>query len=159
LWPVVVMDCVGLAWVAAIWWFKQLSYRARVINFLCVIFMVGVGLMLVVGSVSQIYLVAVPVLAAVLLGMWPALTALGISALTIFLLSAAGLARLHAADTVGWIVAVIITVNYLFVGAIITLSCSILLQRLARSLDDLRVFADSLQQGKNDAVRLNAGCA
>ncbi|MET0857462.1 MAG: diguanylate cyclase, partial [Telluria sp.] len=156
LWPVVVMDGVALAWVAAIWWFERLSYRARVINFLGVIFTVGIGLMLVVGSVSQIYLVAVPVLAAVLIGMWPALTALGISALAIFLLSAMGVAKLHAADTVGWVQALIITVNYLFIGAIITLSCSILLQRLARSLDDLGLFADSLQQGKNELSVLNA---
>jgi diguanylate cyclase (GGDEF)-like protein/PAS domain S-box-containing protein len=50
----------------------------------------------------------------------------------------------------------IITLNYLFIGAIINLSCSVLLQRLATSLADLRTYADSLQQGKNELHALNA---
>jgi diguanylate cyclase (GGDEF)-like protein/PAS domain S-box-containing protein len=158
LWPVLAMDAVALAWVTGIWWFKRLAYRTRVLNFLLIIFIVGVGLMMTVGPISQIYLVSGPVLAAVLLGTGPALAALGVSALTIFVLSAAGLAKLHVPGMpdYGLMPSAIITVNYLFLGAIITLSCSVLLQRLARSLDDLRTFADSLQEGKNELSALNA---
>jgi diguanylate cyclase (GGDEF)-like protein/PAS domain S-box-containing protein len=158
MWPVVVMDAVALGWVTAVWWFRRVAYKVRVLNFLAIIFLIGVGLMLTVGPVSQIYLVAAPVLAAVLLGMTPALWALVGTALTIFALSFAGFAKLHVAGMQAYSLmpALIITVNYLFIGAIITVSCAILLQRLARSLDDLRMFADSLQQGKNELHALNA---
>jgi diguanylate cyclase (GGDEF)-like protein/PAS domain S-box-containing protein len=157
MWPVVVMDCVALGWLASIWWFKQIAYRTRVVNFLATIFLVGVGLMMTVGAISQMYLVAAPVLAAVLLGLWPALAVLGITAITIFTLSIGGFANLHVAGVPqGLLPSLIITINYLFIGAAITLSCAILLQRLARSLDDLRVFADSLQKGKNELAALNA---
>jgi diguanylate cyclase (GGDEF)-like protein/PAS domain S-box-containing protein len=127
------------------------------VNFLATIFLVGVGLMMTVGAISQMYLVAAPVLAAVLLGLWPALAVLGITAITIFTLSIGGFANLHVAGVPqGLLPSLIITINYLFIGAAITLSCAILLQRLARSLDDLRVFADSLQKGKNELAALNA---
>lgn len=157
-WEVLVMDSVALGWALALWWFKRVSYKIRVLNFLAIIFMIGVGLMLTVGPISQIYLISAPVLAAVLLGMWPAMAALGISALTIFVLSYAGFTNLHVTGMpdYGLMPALTVTLNYLFMGSIITVSCAILLQRLARSLDDLHLFADSLQDGKNELHALNA---
>ena len=161
LWPVLVMDAVALCWLTAIWRCKRLRYKVRVRNLLAMFFMVGVGLMLAVGPVSQIYLLAVPVLAALLLGMTPALWALGASALAIFGLTLAGVDKLHPVSVGGLpgqelLQSLILTMNYLFIGAVLTVSCAVLLQRLARSLDDLRVFADSLQQGKNALHALNA---
>jgi diguanylate cyclase (GGDEF)-like protein/PAS domain S-box-containing protein len=158
LWPVVVMDAVALGWLAAVWWFRRVRYTIRVLNFLAIISMIGIGLMTTVGPVSQIYLFSVPLLAALLLGTAPALWALGASALTIFILSFAGYAKLHIAGMpdYAFLPSLMITINYLFIGAIITMSCSILLQRLAKSLEDLRMVADSLQQGKNELHSLNA---
>ncbi len=157
MWPVVAMDTVALVWITALWWFKRVAYKTRVLNFLAIVYMIGVGLMVTVGPVSQIYLIAAPVLAAVLLGMAPALFTLGASALAILVLSYAGYANLHipGMPEYGLMPSLIITVNYLFLGAIITISCSVLLQRLARSLADSRLFADSLQKGKNDLHALN----
>ncbi|MDB5934592.1 MAG: diguanylate cyclase [Massilia sp.] len=158
LWPVVVMDLVALTWLAALWWFKQIAYRTRVFNFLAIVYMIGVGLMITVGPVSQIYLFAVPLLAAALLGTRPALLALAATALTIFWLSYAGYAKLHIAGMPEYALmpSLLITLNYLLIGSLITMSCSILLQRLARSLEDLGIFAESLQQGKNELHALNA---
>lgn len=157
MWPVVVMDAVALAWVAALWWFKRVAYKTRVLNFLAIVYMIGVGLMVTVGPVSQIYLIAAPILAAILLGMAPALWTLAASALAILVLSYAGYANLHipGMPEYGFMSSLIITVNYLFLGCLITISCSVLLQRLARSLADLRLFADSLQKGKNELHALN----
>jgi diguanylate cyclase (GGDEF)-like protein/PAS domain S-box-containing protein len=158
LWPVLVMDGVALCWVIAIWWFKRVAYKVRVLLFLVMIFMIGVGLTLSVGPVSQIYLVAAPVLAAILLGMTPALWALAGSALTIFTLTQAGFGKLNIQGLADHTLlqSLIVTMNYLFIGAILTVSCALLLKRLARSLDDLRLFADSLQEGKNALQALNA---
>ena len=161
LWSVTVMDAVALGWLTAIWRCKRVRYTVRVLNFLAMIFMVGVGLMLAVGPVSQIYLVAAPVLAALLLGMAPALWVLAASALAIFGITLAGVDKLHPVSVGGLpgdelLQSLILTMNYLFIGATLTVSCAILLQRLVRSLDDLRRFADSLQQGKNALHALNA---
>jgi diguanylate cyclase (GGDEF)-like protein/PAS domain S-box-containing protein len=158
LWPVVVMDVVALTWLSALWWFKKIPYTIRVLNFLAIIYVIGVGLMMTVGPVSQIYLFSVPLLAATLLGMRSAMLCLGVSALTIFVLSYAGLAKMHMAGMPenGLLPSLMITLNYLFIGAIITASCSILLQRLERSLEDLRMFARSLQRGKDELHTLNA---
>jgi diguanylate cyclase (GGDEF)-like protein len=136
-------DAVALAWVAAVWWFKRLPYTVRVLNVLAIIFVLGVGLMVTVGSVSQIYLFSGPVLAAILLGTRPALWMLATSAGTVFLLSYTGLDGLHIAgmphDT--FAPSLVVALNYLFISSIITLSCSTLLQRLATSLDDLHRLA------------------
>jgi diguanylate cyclase (GGDEF)-like protein/PAS domain S-box-containing protein len=158
MWAVTIMDGGALAWMAGLWRLKRWNYTVRVVNFLAIIYLIGVGLMLTVGPVSQIYLVAAPVLAAVLLGVAPALWALGATALTIFGLSFAGFANLHVSGMAeyGLMPALVITINYLFIGAIMTVSSAILLQRLARSLGDLRMFSDSLQQGKDALHALNA---
>src|SRR5688500_15422883 len=76
MWQIAAMDIVALGWIFVLWWFKRIPYTLRVLNFLAVIFLVGVGLMLTVGPVSQIFLMAPPVLAVVLLGTRQALAAL-----------------------------------------------------------------------------------
>jgi diguanylate cyclase (GGDEF)-like protein/PAS domain S-box-containing protein len=158
LWPVALMDVLALAWGLAIWRFDRLPYQFRVLNFLAIVFMIGVGLMLTIGSISQIYLLTPPIMAAVLLGTRPALAALGVSALTILTLSATGLAKLYVQGMPehGLLPAMIVTINYLFIGTLLTMSCSTLLQRLARSLDDVRTFAGSLEAGRNELYVLNA---
>ncbi|MET0856032.1 MAG: EAL domain-containing protein [Telluria sp.] len=157
-WAMVGLDAGALAWIGLVWWFKQAPYTIRVLNFLAIVFVIGIGLMVSVGAVSQIYLFAAPMLAAVLLGTWPAIGALAASAFTVFGLSYWGYTELHLAGMPkqAFLPSLIITLNYLFIGAIMTLSCSVLLQRLAKSLADLRIYADSLQQGKTELFALNA---
>ncbi|MFL6672480.1 MAG: putative bifunctional diguanylate cyclase/phosphodiesterase [Massilia sp.] len=158
LWPVVAIDAVALGWVAALWCMKRLPYRVRVLNFLVIILVIGIALMLTIGPVSQVYLFSAPVLAAILLGTRPALGMLAASTCSLFLLSYMGYAELHVTGMPkGTLMpSVMIAANYLFVSAVITLSCSILLQRLASSLGDLHRFADSLQNGKDELHALNA---
>jgi diguanylate cyclase (GGDEF)-like protein/PAS domain S-box-containing protein len=157
-WGMVGLDAGAIAWIALLWKFKRMPYTIRVLNFLAIVFVIGIGLMVTVGPVSQIYLFSAPMLAAVLLGTWPAVGTLVASAFTIFGLSFLGYTKLHVAGMPEHAVlsSLIITLNYLFVGAIMTLSCSVLLQRLSKSLADLRIYADSLQQGKSELFALNA---
>ena len=72
LWPVAIMDTLAMVWLLVLWRMKRIPYRVRVLNFLVVLYLIGIGLMLTVGPVSQIYLMAPPVLAVVFLGLWPA---------------------------------------------------------------------------------------
>lgn len=99
-----------------------------------------------------------PVFAAVLLGMRPALYMLIVSALSMLALGLSGLARLDMdgfAGDDGWLT-VLATLNVLFVGAMIAVSGGALLQRLAKSLADLRLFATSLEDGKSALSAANA---
>jgi diguanylate cyclase (GGDEF)-like protein/PAS domain S-box-containing protein len=152
-WPMFCVDAVALCWLVGLWYFKTAAYLTRVLHFLAILLLVGTALNIHIGPVSQIYLFAVPMLAAVLLGTTPAMIGLGGTTLLVFGLSASGLAHLA---TYSIMPSIVIALNYLFIGSIITLSCSILLQRLAKSLEDVRAVAVSLQEGQDALHSLNA---
>jgi diguanylate cyclase (GGDEF)-like protein/PAS domain S-box-containing protein len=155
-WKIAAMDTVGLLWIFALWRMKRLPYRFRVLNFLGVLYMVAICLILEVGPISQNYLMAPPVLAAILLGTGPALAALALSAgilvtgLSHFLGEIADMGRGGGVNI--WA----LTLNFACVGALLALTCSTLLKGLSRSLDDVRGFASSLQNGQDALRALNA---
>jgi len=158
LWPVALMDSVALAWVTALWRLPRLSYTFRVLNFLAILYLIGIGLMLTVGPVSQIFLMALPVLGVVLLNMRWALGALVWSGASILVLGLTGYARLYVTGLEEYqlLPCLIVTLNYLFVGALITLTCGSLLQRLDNSMAELGRTADSLEEGHARLHELNA---
>jgi diguanylate cyclase (GGDEF)-like protein/PAS domain S-box-containing protein len=157
-WDIALVDTIALAWLLAIWCARQLSYRFRVFNFLAILYFVGVAMMVTIGPISQVYLLAPPVLAAVLLGTWPALVALALSGTGIGLLALTGHAKLYVSDLPGqdFVPTLVIVLNYLCIGLLLTLTCSVMLQRLSRSLADLRTFAGSLEQGRSALQAANA---
>jgi diguanylate cyclase (GGDEF)-like protein len=137
LWGVVVVDVIALAWLTALWRLQEVvSYPARAMQFLLITFAVGVALMLQVGPVAHTYLLAVPSLAALLVGLKPAIWLLLAGAVAIVLTgfapppdpAAMGLSD----DSV--LRAAIVALNYLFIAGILTMSCGVLLRHLARSL-------------------------
>jgi diguanylate cyclase (GGDEF)-like protein len=139
LWGVALVDTLALAWLAALWRLRNLvSFQARAVQFLLITFAVGVALMLEVGPVAQNYLLAVPCLAALLLGLRPAIWLLLAGALAIVLTSFAPApdpAALGPPDDAP-LRAAIVALNYLFIAGILTFSCGVLLRHLARSLDE-----------------------
>ena len=143
LWSIVVMDCVAMTWIGAILLLRRVSYTIRVVNFLVVAFLVGVGLMLTVGPVSQTYLMAVPVLAALLLGLWPAICFLLLAGLAVLLLSLEKTSPMNIAvlSDYGLPTATVLAVNFMFMTAVLTLCCAVLLQRLARSFSELHLHS------------------
>jgi diguanylate cyclase (GGDEF)-like protein/PAS domain S-box-containing protein len=157
-WPVALLDAAALAWLALLRWARCMSYRARVVQLIAIVLCTGAGLMVTVGAASQIYLVAAPVLAALLLSTGAAMSALAIGAALIFALARSGLGRVHLAGVAdgGLAQALLMAVNYAFVAGILTLSSAFLLQRLARSLTQLRGTAMSLEAGKLELVGVNA---
>ncbi len=156
VWTVAAMDGAALGWLFALWRLKRLPYTFRVLNFLAIIYMVAICLMLKVGPVSQNYLMAPPVMAAILLGTGPALTALAASAIILIL----GIGHFQSSlvdmghDPI--IVALLVALNFTCVGALLTLTCSTLLKGLSRSLDEVRGFAKSLESGKDALQAVNA---
>lgn len=157
LWVIAWIDVVALTWVLTLWKYPGWSYRVRTWNLLALIYLLGVWFLFLVGPVSQIYLMAFPVMAALLLGLRPALFALGVNAITLMTLGYLGNTDLHvpgfeSRPFVEWVV---ITLNFLFINTIITISCAVLLQQLERSLERQRVITGSLQQGQDDLQRVN----
>ena len=156
MWSIVAVDTLALAWIGVIWRWRGLSYTARVVNFLAVAFGVGIALLLKVGPVSQIYLMAVPVLAALLLGLRPALWTLALAGLAVMVLGFDANSRLHidGMPDSGFLKAAIISLNFMFMTAILTLSCAVLLRHLERSLDTLRALNAELSSTSADIHRL-----
>jgi diguanylate cyclase (GGDEF)-like protein/PAS domain S-box-containing protein len=140
LWSVAVIDAIALVWIVIIWRKRSLSFRIRAWHFLALLYLLGLSFLFTVGPASQIYLMAFPVMAALLLGLRPALFALALNALTLLGVGYLADADLHIVGFEGqpllkWIV---ITINFTFVDSLITLSCVVLLQGLEKSLERKR---------------------
>ena len=148
---VALMDTAALAWILAIWRMDHLAYRTRVLNFLAMLYIVGVGSMLAAGAIGLFYLLAAPALAAVLLGTRPAISGLALSAATLMVLGLTGQTDIpvghYAHDSLPSVL--ILTLNFTCVGGLITLSCGTLLKGLAGSLNDVRTSAASLEEGQS----------
>lgn len=99
-------------------------------------YLLGLTLLLTIGTTAQLYLMAVPVLTAILIGLRPAIAALALTSLTLFVVGVVVDARLaipglESMPLVEWAV---ISLNFAFVSSIITISCAVLLRRLERSI-------------------------
>ncbi|MGK5076996.1 putative bifunctional diguanylate cyclase/phosphodiesterase [Janthinobacterium sp. HLX7-2] len=158
IWSIVAIDVLAIAWIAAIWHWRVQPYRWRVGQFLAIAYIVGIALLLKIGPISQIYMMVIPVLAALLLGMQPALWGLTVTSLTIFVL---GLhpdvaLQLHGVADTPVLRALIIALNYLFIASVLTLSCAFLLRHLEHALDSLQASALSLERSSVALSVLNA---
>jgi diguanylate cyclase (GGDEF)-like protein/PAS domain S-box-containing protein len=162
IWSIVALDVLAIGWVGVIWHWRAMPYRWRVWQFLIVAYLVGVGLLLKIGPVSQIYMMLMPVLAALLLGMRPALSTLALTSLSIFLLGLHPDVALQMPGTPDSPVlrALIVALNFLFIAAVLTLSCAFLLRHLEHSSQamsqlnaDLRLTATALAR-LNDMVMI-----
>lgn len=145
LWKVVVADIMALTWTFGISRFHHASYNTRVGHFLGVVFLLAIVLMLSVGPVSLSYLLGPPLIAAILLGLRPAMFALALGAAALFFFGAADMVDLNVR---GWHDpvkgALVATVNYATVGAMLSLACSNLLKGLSQTLTELRSSAKTL---------------
>jgi diguanylate cyclase (GGDEF)-like protein/PAS domain S-box-containing protein len=157
IWSIVALDLLAIGWIGAIWHLRTMPYHWRVWQFLIVAYLVGVGLLLKIGPVSQIYMMLMPVLAALLLGMRPALSTLALTSLSIFFLGLHPGAALHmqgVPDT-PLLRALIIALNFLFIAAVLTLSCAFLLRHLERSSQALSQLNAELRLTASALARLN----
>ena len=157
IWSIVVLDLLAIGWIGIIWHGRAMPYRRRVWQFLIVAYLVGVGLLLKIGPVSQIYMMLMPVLAALLLGMRPALSTLALTSLTIFSLGLHPDVALQIPGTPDSPVlrALIVALNFLFIAAVLTLSCAFLLRHLESSSQALSQLNADLRLTATALARLN----
>jgi diguanylate cyclase (GGDEF)-like protein len=158
MWPIAWIDGAALVWVTLLWRKTGLAYRFRATNLLVLLYLLGAWFLLNIGPASQIYLMAVPVMAALLLGIRPALLALAINAVTLLTLGYLGNTDLHVPGFgdrpfVEWVV---ITINFLFINAVITISCGVLLNRLESSLERQLEISHTLKDGQVHLQHVNA---
>ncbi len=149
-----IVDVIAVVWIAVVALRTDIPYRWRAGSLLAVVYLLGAALLVTVGVTSQIYLMAVPALTALLLGLRPGIAALAISSLTLFTvgylvdarLSIPGLEREPLLE---WTV---IALNFAFVAAIITISTAVLLDRLERSVTRASRLARAVEQAREGIV-------
>lgn len=154
---VAVIDVIAITWAITIWYMKRLSWITRSWNLLLIIYLIGLFFFFKIGPVSQIYLMAVPVLAALLLGLRPAVYALVINAATLLGLGYVfnvnlQFDRFPDQPFVRW---VIITLNFTFISAVITVSCGVLLRRLEASFRSQLQISESLRREQASLKKAN----
>ena len=157
LYSIVWIDVLAILWLLVLWRWRALSFSARSWNFLLIIYGVGVFFLFKVGPVSQIYLMAVPVLAALLLGLRSAIFVLCLNAVTLISLGYSfdidlQFDRFHDRPFLRWI---IITLNFTFISSVITVSCAVLLRRLEESLRKQMQISLSLQEEQKSLRQAN----
>ena len=140
MWHIAITDGIALLLAFALWNANHLSFRARAWSLCGLLFVVGLALLFITGPTAQIYLIASPVMAAIFLGLRPALFTSLLSTLAILLVGYFGNADLHVdgleeQPLLKWIV---IAVNFAFVNAMVTISIAMLLRGLEKTLGTVR---------------------
>jgi PAS domain S-box-containing protein len=158
---VVLINVTALGLVAILTFKQGIPVRVRATFLVALFYLVGTWYLATVGIVSQIYLLAFPILTALFIGLRPAFVALGLNAVTLGVLGFYANANLHLASVeqqpaLKWLV---IALNFTFVDAILTISAAILLQKLERSLEMQKVAARSIDLRQMELSRINAELA
>ena len=138
MWQIAGFDSFAVVLLLVLWRYKGLSFQQRAWGLCGVVYLTGSAFILILGTYSQIYLMASAALAAILLGRQAGMVALVGCTLTLFVLgyfvkADVVLPGLESQLLLNWVV---IAFNFAFVNGIIGLSISILLRGLERSLDD-----------------------
>lgn len=158
---VTLIDAIALALLAFLSFREGLSVRFRAAVLVLLAYIVGVWYLVTVGFVSQIYLLAFPVLTALFLGLRPALFALAVNAVTLAVLGYLANASIHLRGVESQPIAkwAIVSLNFTFISAVLTLSSAILLQKLERSLEMQKIAARSVELRQQELTRINAALA
>jgi signal transduction histidine kinase/CheY-like chemotaxis protein len=135
-WPLIVTDVVALAGMVVLNYRRSIAYRLRAVALLGIAYLLAVMLLFAMGPLSQIYLLAVPVLCTVLIGSTAAMLALLGCTATLFVAGylggvEPGLAVMVVSPVAHWI---ILSINFLLVASILCVSCTYLLHGLAGAL-------------------------
>ncbi len=158
---VTLIDGIALLLLALLSFKGDIPFRVRAWILVLLAYVVGTWYLLTVGAVSQIYLVAFPVLTALFLGLRPAFFALALTAITLIAVGILANANIHlrgveSEPVVKW---AIISLNFTFIASVLTISTAILLQKLERSLETQKIAARSIDLRQQELTRINAQLA
>ncbi|MBV7537524.1 response regulator [Duganella sp. sic0402] len=135
-WVLVAVDLVSLAGTGLLNYRREMPYRWRAFALLGIAYLLAVALLFSLGPLSQIYLLALPVLCVVLIGNRIAVPALLWCTGTLFLSGylgeiEPGMAVVLVSPVAHWTV---VAVNFLLVSSVLTLSCAYLLHGLGGAM-------------------------
>ncbi len=160
MWHVAATDAIGLFLAFGLWRADRLSFRTRAWALCGLLYAVGLALLFITGPAAQIYLIASPVIAAIFLGLRPGLLTSALNTFSLFLVGYFGAPDIQVAGLDGqpllkWF---IISVNFAFVNAMITISIALLLRGLERSLGTVRESEERFRTAfltSPDAISIN----
>jgi len=146
-WGQVGADVVSLVTIVIIHFRRDIPYRIRAAVFLAAIYLLAVALLFSLGAMTQIYLLAVPVLCTVLLGSRAAIAVTAWTSATLFTVGYfggidVGIAGGTTQPALHW---TILTINFALVAAVLVLPCAYLIQGLDRALARQRAVQDKLE--------------
>lgn len=148
LWALVAADALALGTVTVLHFHHGFAYRYRAAAFLGVLYLLALALLFAIGSMSQIYLLAVPVLCALLMGRRAAVAAVVACSATLFLAGYYGkIPQGTPTDTVTpllhW---TILSTNFMLVASLLVVSCAYLLQKLESQVGALQAREVALRE-------------
>ncbi len=147
LWALVGVGALALGTLAVLHFCRGLAYRYRAAAFVGVLYILAVALLFAIGSMSQIYLLAVPVLSALLMGRRTGVLAVAACGATLFLSGYYGkIPQGTPTDTVTpllhW---TILSTNFMLVASLLVVSCAYLLQKLESQVATLQTREAALR--------------
>ncbi len=158
---IAVLDTLAVLGVFALYFRKSLSFRIRAGALMAVFYALGAGLLLAVGSISQIYLLGFAVMTTLLLGLRAGVAATVLNGVTLLLVGALG----HAAPSMaiprwdGLTEWVVITLNFLFINALLTLSLGAIIAALERAVIQASETRDELAREQTGLIMTNDALA
>jgi two-component system cell cycle sensor histidine kinase/response regulator CckA len=133
---VVVLDTVALLGVVALYFLKSLSFRLRTGALMGIFYALGVGLLVSVGSISQVYLLGFAVMTTLLLGLRAGMAATALNGVTMLAIGVFGLAgrSMLVNDSESLTAWVVLTFNFLMVNTLLAVSLGAIIVALERAV-------------------------
>jgi diguanylate cyclase (GGDEF)-like protein/PAS domain S-box-containing protein len=157
LYSVALIDFLAIGFVSFLWSGRALSFTLRSWGFIFTVFSLGIFFLLKVGPVSQIYLMAAPIFAALLLGLRASISMLILNAISLLFIGYffnidLQFERYQGDPFLRWI---IITLNFTFISSVLAVSCAVLLRRFEESLRKQVKISHSLKNEQSSLKHAN----
>jgi two-component system cell cycle sensor histidine kinase/response regulator CckA len=155
---VVVLDTVAIAAIIALSYFDRIPGRLRASCACFIFYTLGVGLMIGVGSISQIYLFVFSLLTTLLLSFRWGLATVALNAATMLAVGYVGIASPEmvvprwTVNLAGWSV---ITVNFAMANVSLVLALGAVISALERALARSVAAREALEHERKELVKLN----
>ncbi len=137
MWAIIIVDTLVMGTLLLLWWLKHLHYTFRAGATTLAIYFLGAMLLMVAGTVAQLYLLGHSAITTVLLGWRAGLVSVVINTLTLVLMGLAGQV-LWTTPPAGWSDSpadwALVAVNFALVAAVVTLSVGGVLATLESAL-------------------------